>query len=66
MVPLVIAITTFGAAWEALCTFKDDALVLLPQALLDFTETEPPDEFGITVMEFVVEIPVHPEGKVQM
>ena len=40
--------------------------VLLPQPLLAVTEMLPPALFAVVVIEFVVELPVHPEGSVQV
>ena len=40
--------------------------VLLPQVLFAITDRIPPDELVVTVIEFVVELPVQPAGKVQV
>jgi len=37
-----------------------------PHELLAVTETVPPIEPALAVMEFVVELPVHPEGSVHV
>jgi hypothetical protein len=39
--------------------------VPVPQVLLADTERVPPDDPTVTVMELVLELPVHPEGNVQ-
>jgi hypothetical protein len=39
---------------------------LLPQELLAFTVIVPLVEFVVVVIEFVVEVPVHPEGNVHV
>ena len=39
---------------------------VLPQPLLAVTETLPLVEEGVVVIEFVVEVPVQPLGKVQV
>jgi hypothetical protein len=41
-------------------------VVPLPQPLFAFTEMVPPVEADVAVMELVVEVPVHPEGSVQV
>ena len=40
--------------------------MLLPQELTAVTETLPLPDPGTTEIEVVVELPVHPEGKVQV
>ena len=39
---------------------------LVPQLLFALTEMVPPVVVGVTVMEFVVEAPIHPDGNVQV
>ena len=40
--------------------------VLLPQPFTAITEIIPPEPFEVTVIEFDVEVPVQPVGKVQV
>jgi len=40
--------------------------VLLPQVLLAFTEIMPPVDPAVAIIELVVDVPVHPAGKVHV
>ena len=58
-----------GAAGAAALTVTGNVLaVLVPQELVAVTEISPfaAEVVAETVMEFVVDVPVHPEGKIHV
>ena len=52
-----------GGAADVIVNVRDRA-ALCPQPLFVFTVNCPPVEPAVTVIEFVDEVPVQPEGKV--
>lgn len=55
-----------GVAGAASTFIVTEEAVELPHALLAVTVIFPPVELAVVVIEFVVEVPVHPEGNVQV
>jgi hypothetical protein len=60
VLPLIVP----GCAGTEVVVTASVCAVLLPQVFDAVTETFPLVEPVVTVMEFVVEVPVHPEGNV--
>ena len=54
--------------WEGIGVTETDLLLvaLEPQPLLALTVMDPPEAPAVAVIEVLVELPVHPPGKVQV
>jgi len=55
-----------GWAGNAVTETPSVRAVLVPHAFVAVTEIVPPAEPGVVVMDNEVELPVHPDGKVQL
>ena len=55
-----------GVAGMAFVLTVSVRVVPLPQLLFAFTEIIPPEVPAVAFIELVVELPVHPEGNVQV